>query len=96
MTLPVLVEPIAKGFRASTGSPFLLSVEANSADEAVRGVESQVAHRLQAGAEVRSITIDRLKQLAETASRLRANPLFEAAQKEIRAFRDANNTIPAE
>lgn len=96
MTLPVLVEPIAKGFRASMGSPFLLSVEADSADEALKGVESQVDHRLQAGAEVRSITIDRLKQLAETASRLRANPLFEAAQKEIRAFRETYNTVPVE
>jgi hypothetical protein len=52
MTLPILVEPHAGGYRARTGSPFDITADAPTADAAVAAVRRQLDDRMQAGAVV--------------------------------------------
>jgi hypothetical protein len=49
MQIPVLVEPIANGFRARTGEPLGLSAEAPTAEEAVFQVRELLAAKLANG-----------------------------------------------
>jgi hypothetical protein len=59
ITIPVLVEPLVDrpGCTARTGEPFQLSVEAASAEEAVRQLTALVQQRLQTGASVWTIPV---------------------------------------
>ena len=50
MSIPILVEPAADGFRAEAGSPLGLSAEADTAAAAVAALRAKIADRLRAGA----------------------------------------------
>jgi hypothetical protein len=51
-----LIEPLeGDRFRAKAGSPFELSVEAATKDEAVRLLEEQISEQLASGAELRML-----------------------------------------
>jgi hypothetical protein len=52
MTLPILVEPHAGGFRATVGRPFDISADAPTAEAAVATVRRQLDDRVRAGAVV--------------------------------------------
>ena len=57
MHILILIEPAEGGrFRATAGDPFGLSAEADSADEAARGLETLLRGRLQQGS--RLVRID--------------------------------------
>lgn len=45
MTVPILVEPVAGGFRASTGGPLALSADGPTAADAVAALRGLVAAR---------------------------------------------------
>lgn len=59
MELPVLIERLPDGIRytARLGEPFDLTVEAATADEAQHRLSEALRHRLQEGAELRSISL---------------------------------------
>ncbi len=58
MEIPVLVEPLnGEGFRASTGAPLALSVEAPSEAEALRSLQATLQSRLAQGGRVVPLTV---------------------------------------
>lgn len=59
MQVPTLVEPVSgHGFRAMTGSPFDIRVEAASRDDAVRQVQETLRQRFADGAEIVTVESD--------------------------------------
>jgi len=50
VTISILVEPTQAGFRATTGGPLDLSVEATSAVEAVTALQEKIDSRFEHGA----------------------------------------------
>lgn len=52
MNIPVLLEPIPTGFRASTGAPLNLAVEAPTEDEALTAIQSLLLTKQNAGAKI--------------------------------------------
>lgn len=53
MQIPILIEPVTGGrFRARSGEPFVLSVDGDTAQEALGSLEKQLNERLRAGAQV--------------------------------------------
>lgn len=95
MSISVFVEPSAKGFKATTGSPLELTAEAKTADEAVAAVRKQFAARVKAGGEVRRISLLDYDELVESIDRLRKNPMFEEVEESIRKYRRKHNTKPS-
>ena len=94
MTISVFVEPSAKGFRASTGSPLDLSAEAKTADEAVATVRKQFAAWLQAGGKLVRLELTDVDAILEAVERLRNNPMFEEVEEDIRRYRRIHNAKP--
>jgi hypothetical protein len=58
MEIPVFVEPLAVGFRASTQCPLPLSAEGASADEAVAALQAVLHQRVQSGGQVRTLFLE--------------------------------------
>jgi hypothetical protein len=91
MSITILVEPAANGFRAAAGGPLDLSAEAASAAAAVNALREKIADRLRGGA----VIIE--QSLASPHSPisitpLAENPLFDdwlAAVENYRTTRDA-------
>jgi hypothetical protein len=53
MSIEVLIEPLANnGFRATSGGPLALSVEAPTREQALAGLKKQLRARLKNGAEL--------------------------------------------
>ena len=85
MSIPLLVEPSATGFFATTGGPFDLSAEAASAAEAIHALRK----RLRVG-ERGAILIDHPIQLVRPPIPilpLSENPLFETWLAAVETFR---------
>jgi hypothetical protein len=97
MNIPVLLEPIPTGFRASTGAPLNLVAEAATEEQALKAVRLQLATKLAAGAKV----VDAGEPLARFTSawdRLAADPQhdqFLDAMAEYRKEREAEDAEPA-
>ena len=92
MQIPVLVEPHADGFRASTGSPVPLSADGPSEDAAVAALRALLADRLRAGGRLRTLTLTGPTPVLPPGPGLADNPLFDdwlAAVEEYRTRRDA-------
>lgn len=90
MSISILVEPAAGGFRAATGAPLNLSAEAESADAAVAAVRAKIGERLRGGA----VLVEHPVPFASTVPvvPLHENPLFDdwlAAVEEYRRTQDA-------
>ena len=49
MSIPILVEPVANGYRAEAGSPLDLSAEADTAAAAVAALRAKIGDRLSPG-----------------------------------------------
>ena len=73
MNIPVLLEPTANGFRASTGAPLNLSAEAPTADLALAAVSGAVQAKLAAGAKVVEVEVLSTTRLQELAAEMAAN-----------------------
>src|SRR3954470_15731550 len=58
MEIPVLIEPTAGGFRATTGRPLALTADGPTADAAVAALQSQLAGRLRSGTQLRTIAVN--------------------------------------
>jgi hypothetical protein len=64
MEIPVFVEPIPTGFRATTGSPLPLTADGPTADAAVAAVQELLAERLRAGGQLRTLSVKTADELS--------------------------------
>ena len=83
MEIPVLVEPSATGFRAATGAPLGLSADGPTADAAVAAIQTIVADRFRAGAQIRTVTV-----AVPGPSKLADNPLFDDWLRAVEQYRE--------
>ena len=91
MSIPILVEPTANGYRADTGSPLDLFAEADTAAGAVAALRAKIADRLRAGAVLIEQPVPAPPSPIPVVP-LAENPLFDdwlAAVEEYRNSRDA-------
>ena len=96
MNIPVLLEPTATGFRASTGAPLNLSAEAPTADEALAAVRLRLAAKVAAGSRLVSIE-EATARLTQAWDRLANDPQrdqFLEAMDAYRKERDADDDTP--
>ncbi len=93
MQVPTLVEPIAgHGFRAMTGSPFDITVEAESRQEALRQLQESLHQRLAHGAEI--VTVEsglEAHPWQKFAGGLKEHPLRDVWQKAMADYREQAN-----
>lgn len=92
MNIPVLLEPIATGFRASTGAPLNLTAEAPTADLALASIRGTIHAKLAAGAKIVELDVPSTTREQELAGALAADPMFDEwveAMKEYRREREA-------
>ncbi len=86
MGIPILVEPVANGYRATTGGPLDLMAEASSTAQAVTDLRAKIARRLSAGA----MLIEQPIPPAPTNARpLAENPLFDQWLEAVEEYRVA-------
>ena len=95
MVIPVLVEQISGDhFRAVTGEPLSLEVEATTRDEAIEKLRQLIDSRMAAGAEIIEIPVGaEAHPLAPFAGLLRDDPLvdpWKQAMAEYRSQRDGD------
>lgn len=86
--LPVFVESIPGGFRATTVGPADLVADGATADAAVRELRTKVDAKLAAGGQVASIQLDD-DEFDALVRRIAANPLTEQIHQVIRDARKA-------
>ncbi len=94
MQIPVLVEPIATGFRASTGGPLNLVVEAPTADEAMMALQKVLKAKLSGGTRIRSLVIPDVEALRTAGRAAGDNPIFEEWVQAVEEYRRLHNTVP--
>ncbi|HXD87980.1 MAG TPA: hypothetical protein VN641_15950 [Urbifossiella sp.] len=98
MRLPLLVEPIAGGYRASTGSPLNWTAEAATAEAAATTLRDRYSQLLATGARIVDVPLTDSEPIDELAARLGQNPFMEdwaAAVSELRAERLLDSTDDA-
>jgi len=92
MNLPVLLEPTATGFRASTGSPLNLTTEASTSEGALKAIRLQIAVAFARGCSI--VDVGSTVQKFSVASDLLANDpqhdQFLEAMAEYRNERDSH------
>lgn len=90
MELPVLIERLPDGgrYRARLGEPFNLTVEAATADEAQHRLTEAVRHRLQQGAELRSICVRPVSPPGPQGDWLPEDELTQEWLQAVQQFRD--------
>jgi hypothetical protein len=90
MGIDVLIEPIAEGrYRAQTGSPLSLTVEAETRAGAKQQIANMIQDRICNGIEIDSVEVGlgANHPLAKYAGDLKGSPLFELWQQAIKDFR---------
>ncbi len=90
MSIPILVEPTATGFRAETGGPLNLSADGPSSEFAVSALHAKILAKLQNGATIIHLPVPPPSPVPEES--MADNPLFDdwvAAVKEYRRMREA-------
>src|SRR5262245_23341932 len=87
MTVPILVEPVAGGFRATAGGPLELSAQGRSAAEAVNALRAKIDARLSGGAILIEQPV-RPPQSPGGIVPLSENPLFDDWLKAVETYRN--------
>ncbi len=93
MEIPVLLEPTATGFRASTQSPVPLSADGSTEAAAMNALSDVLKHRLQNGAQLRMLRTQNEESLDEIHQRMILNPLYPEFLKSIEEHRKVANAI---
>jgi hypothetical protein len=90
MQLTILLEPVnGRGYRASGGEPFHLSVEGASREEALQKLQSEIQARISGGAEVIVLNLPvESNPWLRIAGMYKDDPMFEAWQQAIADYRD--------
>jgi hypothetical protein len=92
--VPVLIESLPVGFRASTGTPIPLSADGPSADAAVAALQRQLNDRLRAGGRLYRLTVSDAETVTAAARAVGEHPLFDEWVRAIDDYRKAVNTVP--
>ena len=98
MQIPILLEPVANnGYRATSGPPLPLSVEAATRNEAIGKLEQQLRDRLCNGVEV--VTAEVPAQPVENpwvkyAGMFKDNPMFDEVLEIMKQNRKKNDEDP--
>lgn len=92
--MTVLIEPSAKGYRASTGAPLSLEAEAQTADAAMEAVRELLAQRIRAGAELRTLTTEQAQDIQSAVEYLKAHPLSVEYEQAMQEYRLQHNAKP--
>jgi len=89
MHIPVLIEQVdSNGYRVTTGQPLTLSAEGATREEALQQMRKALQARLSSGAEIASLEVSAAEHpLAPYAGMFKDNPLFDAWQQSIAAYR---------
>jgi hypothetical protein len=90
MQIPILIEPVAgNGFRASSGAPLGLSVEAATRNEALAQMRAQLVGRLENGAELVTVEMPAQKNpwLAMAGIINPADPLIQEWKESMAEYR---------
>ncbi|MEO8494890.1 MAG: hypothetical protein ABI614_07455 [Planctomycetota bacterium] len=89
MEIPILVEPISdNGFRATSGGPLGLEIEAPSRQEAIDKLRELIDRRIAGGAEVVGVEIGGSQHpLAPFAGILRDDPLLQPWKNAMAEYR---------
>ncbi|HLQ43803.1 MAG TPA: hypothetical protein VK137_03660 [Planctomycetaceae bacterium] len=89
MQVATLVEPIGtRGFRAKAGSPFEITVEAESRQEAVRQLHECLRQRIAGGAELVPLEMEAAQNVwAEFAGDLKDDPLLDDWKRAMADYR---------
>jgi hypothetical protein len=93
MEIPVLLEPTASGFRASTQSPVPLSADGSTEEAAMDALSDVLKHRLQNGAQLRMLRTRTEESLDEIHQRMILNPLYPEFLKSIEEYRKVANAV---
>jgi hypothetical protein len=94
MEIPVLLEPTASGFRASTQSPVPLSADGSTEAAAMEALSDILKNRLRNGAQLRSLRTPNEESLDEIHQRMILNPLYPEFLKSIDDYRKVANAVP--
>jgi len=87
MNIPVLLEPIPTGFRATTGAPLNLAVEAPTEDTALDAIQAMFAAKHSAGAKIVELAIPTADRMREIIASMAANPCFDDWVAETKKYR---------
>ena len=89
MEIPILVEPVSdNGFRATSGGPLGLEIEAPTRVEAIEQLRELIDRRIAAGAEIVGMEIGNSKHsLAPFAGMLKDDPLLQPWKDAIAEYR---------
>ena len=94
MEIPVLLEPFATGYRASTHSPVPLSAEGGTEEAAMAALSTALQQRLQNGGKIRTLQMPDGETIHEIGARMRSNPLFPEFLQAIEDYRKVHNAVP--
>jgi hypothetical protein len=87
MSISILIEPAANGFRAAAGGPLNLSAEAESAAAAVAALRAKIAERLRGGAVLIEQAVAGFPCPVPVVP-LAENPLFDEWLAAVEAYRN--------
>ncbi len=87
MQIPVLIEPIANGFRAHTGEPLPLTAEGATREEALRWVKEKIQEQISQGAELVTLEAPADNPWPPMFGVFRDDPDFDAWQEAIAEYR---------
>ncbi len=93
MDFAVSVQPVAGGFRASTGGPLDLTADGPTADAAVAAVRDQVVTRLRLG-ELRVVHVSDLERALAAAARVGDNSELDGFLADLAESRRVHNAVP--
>ena len=96
MNIPILIEPIPNGFRASTGAPLNWSTEAATSEAATTSLRERLSALLATGARVVTVEVPEVDPALELAAQLGANPFMEDWANAIRELREERRKKEAE
>ncbi len=96
MQIPVLIEPInGNGYRAKSGEPLALCVEAATREDAIAKFKKQVQSRLSKGAEIVNLEVTpEPHPLAEFAGMFKDDPYFEEVLEIMAENRRKMDRVP--
>lgn len=85
MSISILVEPTATGFRAATGGPLNLSADGPSSAIAISALQGMIASRLQNGATIIQLPVPPPSPQPEMS--MAEHPLFDEWLEAVKDYR---------
>lgn len=85
MSIPILVEPTATGFRAETGGPLNLSADGPSSEFAVSALHAKILAKLQNGATIIHLPVPPPSPQPEMS--MAEHPLFDEWLEAVKDYR---------